>query len=374
MLTRIVANGNIFNRLRKIVRGTKVNRQWMEIRGTKVNIQRCLREIGHSGAKIVRAGRENIFVEVHRDELKWLQSTAKDMNLRALNAQEPTYDTALCGAFSINVTQHQVACTACDEVQKESEATMSQKRLFRSSDRATAIRAYAIKFPTAALDTFIQPLQEQGWKLGHNRTSQMKTLDNALRPYRGAPSNQRGYLLKGRTYASATVLTEPPFNPANLSAEEQAEVGEVFEVFEGVATALISTVPDPGIDIEDLVGSSDINSPPIVGETTPGMISEERDFLAEDKGQEAERAGVLMTDSVLITTLDGLIQMAQERADEHMTLAAQWETIKGTITSLISEGRESEERLRIAQDEVDATQRKLNAVIAAMGDNQATQG
>jgi hypothetical protein len=370
MLTRIVANGNIFNRLRKIVRGTKVNRQWMEIRGGTYNIQRCLREIGHSGAKIVRAGRDNIFVEVHRDELKWLQSTAKDMNLRTLNAKEPTYDTALCGAFSINVTQHQVACTACAEVQKESEATMSQKRLFRSSDRATAIRAYAIKFPTAALDTFIQPLQEQGWKLGHNRTSQMKTLDNALRPYRGAPSNQRGYLLKGRTYASATVLTEPPFNPANLSAEEQAEVGEVFEVFEGVATALISTVPDPGIDIEDLVGSSDIEAQGTPETVHINVEKEERDYA----GEAAERAGVLMTDSVLITTLDGLVKMAQERADEHMTLAAQWETIKGTITSLISEGRESEEQLRIAQDEVDATQRKLNAVVAAMGDNQATQG
>ena len=120
MLTRLVATGNI---LLKLVRREEVNRQWMEIRGTRPNLEKCLREISHSGATIVRAGRTNIFVELAGVELKWLQNTAKDSNLRVLNAHEPTYSTAICGAFSTNVRQHQVACKACEEAAKQRNQT-----------------------------------------------------------------------------------------------------------------------------------------------------------------------------------------------------------------------------------------------------------
>ena len=321
MLTRLVATGNI---LLKLVRGESMNRQWMEIRGTRPNIQKCLREISHSGATIVRAGRTNIFVELHRDELKWLQTAARDSNLRVLNAHEPTYSTALCGAFSTNVRQHQVACKACQETEKQrSQTTVGTKKLFRPRERNTAIRSYATDNPTAALDSFIEPMEALGWTLGINREGKLKTLDNALRNYRAAPALERGHLLKGRVYTSITDL--------------------------------ISTTPDPGIDAEGLDSL----------ETPEPVHVEEQESEAK---QEPTAPVTLITDSILITTLDGLVKLAQERVDEHMTLAERWETIKLTITSLVDGSQQSEERLRKAQSEVDATNRTLNAVVAAMSD------
>ena len=335
-----------------------MNREWKEIIGTKENIQRCLRQIGHSGAKIVRAGRENIFAEVHRDELRWLQTTVKDLGLRMRDAPEPTCTAAPCGAYSINVTQHQIACTACKEKEKEKENTMSQnKQLFRNRDRAEAIRDYATKFPTAPLDTFIEPLQEQGWALGHNRAAQMKTLDNALRPYRGAASNQRGYLLQGRAYVN-------PAEAIDVAIEGFTSVDGPVEMLQ--AENLISTIPDPGIDVEDLIGTADIEV-----QGTPEPVHSN---VEEPEPEPAATPATIVTDSVLITTLDGLVQMAQQRVDEHMTLADQWENIKGTIMPLVSEFQASEEKVRSAQAEVEAARSKLNAVIAAMGDNESKKG
>ena len=320
-----------------------MNRQWTELRGTLPNIRRCLRQISRSGAKIVRAGRENIFVEVHRDELKWLQNTATTLSLSVSKTQEPNYTTALCGAFSINAKQHQVACARCakaklvlDWANRKELKDMSQqpkRQYFRTSDRARAIRAYAIENPTAALDTFIKPLEEQGWALGLNRKSQLKNVDNALRNHRGGPGNIPGYLLKGRPYTGST------------------EPAEVVEVFEGVR-------PDPpGIDVAE-------------AEAVDVRNAQEIEALIEAVQAEVDAT----PEPILINTLDGLVQMAQERADEHMTLAAQWETIKGTIMSLVFESQESEEKLRSAQAEVAAAQRKLNAVIAAMSDTESGQG
>ena len=355
MLTSIVSGGNIL--LKLIIRGREVNRQWMEIRGTRLNIQRLQRQIGKSGAtivdgqdepqKVVRAGRENIFVELHRDELKWLQVTARDLNLRVLNAQEPTYTTALCGALSINVVQHQVACKACAEVEKErSQTTVAKKKLFRPNERGNAIRVYATDNPKDALETFIEPMEAAGWTLGSNRTTKLKTLDNALRNYRATASLERGHLLNGRPYRS------------------------IEEPVETWIEAVTETEPATAIDIEDLdslitasqqpgTNSQDPDAPVYNENGTPEPV-----HLTVKKNQPVS----VVTDSVLITTLDGLVKLAQERVDEHMTLADQWETIKGTITSLVSDSQASEEKLRSAQAEVDATKRKLNAVIAAMSD------
>ena len=360
MLTRIVAGGNI---LLNLVRGGVVNRQWMEIRGTRLNIQRLQRQIGHSGAtivdghdepqKVVRAGRENIFVELHRDELKWLQVTARDLNLRVLNAQEPTYSIALCGALSINVVQHQVACKACAAVEKErSQTTVAKKKLFRPNERGNAIRVYATDNPQVALETFIEPMETAGWTLGSNRTTKLKTLDNALRNYRASASLERGHLLNGRPYRS---IEEP--------VETWIETVTETEPVTATATATAT-------DIEDLDSL-------ITASQQPGTNSQDPDAPVYNENgtpepvhltvKESQPVSVI-TDSVLITTLDGLVQMAQERVDEHMTLADQWETIKVTITTLVSGSQESEERLRSAQAEVDATKRTLNAVVAAMSD------
>ena len=333
-----------------------MNRQWMEIRGTRPNIQKCLREISRSGATIVRAGRTNIFVEVPGVELKWLQTAARDSNLRVLNTHEPTYSTAICGAFSTNVRQHQVACKACAEVEKQrSQANVAKKKLFRPRERGTAIRSYATDNPTVPLDGLIEPMEALGWTLGTEREGKLKTLDNALRNYRASPAHERGHLLKGRAYTSTSV------------------------------TDLISTTPDPGIDAEDLLmasydGGNEVDPEDLDSWETPEAADSnpQKDWeywtKPEAEAQEGEAkpeptAPVsVITDSMLINTLNGLVRMAQERVDEHMTLADKWETIKGTIVALVSGSQESEERLRRAQAEVDAANRTLNAVVAAMSD------
>jgi hypothetical protein len=362
MLTRIVAGGNI---LLNLVRGGVVNRQWMEIRGTRLNIQRLQRQIGKSGAtivdgqdeaqKVVRAGRENIFVELHRDELKWLQVTARDLNLRVLNAQEPTYSIALCGALSINVVQHQVACKACAAVENERrQTTVVKKKLFRPNERGNAIRVYATDNPQVALETFIEPMETAGWTLGSNRTTKLKTLDNALRNYRASASLGRGHLLNGRPYRS---IEEPVETLVETLPETWIETATKTEPVAPYRSGL------PGQDLV-LVGDTyqpDNFNPDITADTDSGP------YIVEEKEPAAAPVSVV-TDSVLISTLDGLVKLAQERVDEHMMIADQWENIKATITSLVSDSQASEEKLRSAQAEVDATKRKLNAVIAAMSD------
>ena len=223
---------------------------------------------------------------------------------------------------------------------------MAKKKLFRPNERGNAIRVYATDNPKDALETFIEPMEAAGWTLGSNRTTKLKTLDNALRNYRATASLERGHLLNGRPYRS---LEEP---------------------VETWIEAVTETEPATAIDIEDLdslitasqqpgTNSQDPDAPVYNENGTPEPV-----HLTVKKNQPVS----VVTDSVLITTLDGLVKLAQERVDEHMTLADQWETIKGTITSLVSDSQASEEKLRSAQAEVDATKRKLNAVIAAMSD------
>jgi len=111
MLTTIVAFGNILtNKLRK---EGNMQKQWARIDGSPQQLKKTRKYLEDRVSTFVLSNKKTQYVEVPREELKWLSDVIKNCNAQWRKVEEPGHFLALCGQWTTSVAKHQIACRQC---------------------------------------------------------------------------------------------------------------------------------------------------------------------------------------------------------------------------------------------------------------------